>query len=311
MLVDELDRFVSRQRFRMEMRMQDPTFFPQTFPPPQVQQFLKDPEIVDETKQRIVWNLLLLNGAIAAISGGLSYVLAGRTLRPIKTMLDEQYRFTSDASHELRTPLTALKTNLEVNLRDKNLTLADAKSLLVQSVSDVDQLQSLTDNLLELSQYEHHSPGKTQKFDVATCIGSVVPKLKPLANKKHITIEVATKPSYIVGSADNISRLLMILIDNAIKYSPENSIIHIVSEVVKSEVVLTVQDFGIGISAAEQHHIFDRFYRADSARGKSDTHGYGLGLSIAKKIVDTHRARIFVRSTLSKGTTFIIKFQKA
>ena len=96
----------------------------------------------------------MINSGIIFFAGSLSYLLAGKTLQPIQEMVEEQNRFISDASHEFRTPLTALKSSLEVNLRDKNLSLTDAKKVIDESIEDVNRLQSLSDSLLNLSKYQ-------------------------------------------------------------------------------------------------------------------------------------------------------------
>lgn len=108
-------------------------------------------EDLEAIKTRLKVILILFNTGIFIIAGGAGYFLAGRTLRPIKGMMEEQNRFITDASHELRTPLTAARTEIEVALRDKNLTLTEAKKLLASNLEEVQNLQLLSDNLLQLA----------------------------------------------------------------------------------------------------------------------------------------------------------------
>ncbi len=146
---NEFERFAKKQKSRIEYRMQN--FNP---PPPPI---TLDPDLIVEVKKRILFLLAEINLFILITAGGLGYVLAGRTLKPIAAMVEEQNRFISDASHELRTPLTALKTSMEVNLRDKNLTLESAKKILNHNIEQVDKLQTLSDNLLELAGNENNN----------------------------------------------------------------------------------------------------------------------------------------------------------
>ncbi|MEK7577840.1 MAG: histidine kinase dimerization/phospho-acceptor domain-containing protein [Patescibacteria group bacterium] len=150
-LSHEVERFARAQRFRIERGLPDPRLlFERTMPPPVI-----DPDLVAETKSRIIYMLTIINGVILILSGGLGYILAGRTLSPIQEMLDEQSRFISDASHELKTPITAIKSMMEVELRNKNMTLVEAKEALRGGVSEMNKLQKLTQYLLELTHSEY------------------------------------------------------------------------------------------------------------------------------------------------------------
>jgi signal transduction histidine kinase len=129
-----------------------------------------------------------------------------------------------------------------------------------------------------------------------------------MAKKKNITITKTSEKQQFKGNPDALVDLLVIMLDNAIKYSSEKGTVAITAQKTKYHVTLEIHDVGIGIKPREIPHIFDRFYRADTARSTSgNKNGYGLGLSIAKKIVDTHHGSITVKSTQVKGTTFIIK----
>ena len=115
-----------------------------------------------------------------------------------------------------------------------------------------------------------------------------------------------TNKSIVLGNKDKLSELFVILLDNAIKYSPKNSLIKIGSKTGKRQVVIKVSDQGLGIEEKDLPHIFERFYRADSARSHFEEGGYGLGLAIAKKIVDEHGGKILVNSIVGKGSEFKI-----
>jgi len=305
-LTKEFERFERLQRFRIERR-----FYNETHPSENIRGRFPlpfDPELIKETKNRLVLVLVFINAGILIISGGVGYFLAGRTLEPIKNMVDEQNRFISDSSHELRTPLTALKTSLEVALRDKSLTLENAKTVMGESIGEVNSLQSLSDELLQLAQYQ--KPNEYRQFAeiaISQIAAEALKKIAPITKQKSISILNKTKEDKLVGNRFALLDLLVILLDNAVKYSPKKSQVILESEKIDKQILISVKDEGVGISEKDLPHIFDRFYRSDNARQKSGEGGYGLGLSIAKKIVDLHHGTIAVESKLGKGSKFIIR----
>lgn len=277
-----------------------------TYPPAATP--LLDPDLINETKHRLIVILLTVDGVILVASGLLGYLLAGRTLEPIKIMVDEQNRFITDASHELRTPLTALKSSLEVHLRDKDLTLTDAKTLIKESITDVNKLQSLSDELLQLAQYQKPNGNIVfAKISLLELVNEVIRKITPVARKKNIAIVTKIKDYEIEGNKHGLHDMLIILLDNAIKYSPSNKDVIISTGKSHGQVNISIKDHGIGIDPKDIPYIFDRFYRADRAKSKTTVSGYGLGLSIARKIVSIHSGTIAVKSELNKGSKFIIK----
>ncbi len=290
---------------RMEHERQDP-----------FNRYLIPQQVIDQriaylqsSKAHLLYSLIFLNGIILLVSGGGGYFLAGRTLRPIQKMVDEQNRFITDASHELRTPLTATRTGIEVALRDKHLTLLDAKKVLEGSLEDIAAIQALSDNLLRLSQFESMPTSAIfQKVSLADVIDSATKKVNSLAKAKHITIMKKTTKHVIKGDFQSLEELCVIFLDNAIKYSPKESIITISTKQMDGHVLLNVEDHGVGIKRDDIPHVFDRFYRAEKSRTKNTAGGYGLGLSIARKIIEEHKGSVKVESTLGKGTLFIVAF---
>ena len=309
-LSNELEQFARMQRVRIERERR--LYYGGTVPPvnPEIKP-VPDPELIEEVKDHLKVILLIINGTILIVSGGIGYFLAGRTLKPIKDMVDEQNRFIADASHEFRTPLTALKTNVEVTLMDKQFTTAEAKRVLTESLGDINQLQSLSDALLRLAQYQTQNGNHYfQSISIVEIINDAVKKVSQLAKQKKITIKTTVNDLHIAGDDRSLKELIIILLDNAIKYSPNESEVSISSKNTDSHITLNVTDQGTGIEQKDLPHIFDRFYRADKSRSKTDMPGYGLGLSIAKKIVKTHHGSIDVKSKVQKGTTFIITLPK-
>lgn len=259
----------------------------------------------------LVDQLIYFNIAILIISAFGSYFLAKKTLEPIEEMVKAQNDFTADASHELKTPLAAMKAEIEVNLRDKKLSIDQAKNMLKSNLEEIERLESLSNALLKLARFQNDVKINFQKFPVETIIIDAYEKIASLADKKNITFNNQLQNFEVTGDKQSLTELFVILLDNAIKYSPNKSEIHINIQKEKDVVSVEIIDEGIGIKASDLPHIFDRFYRADSSRSKENIAGYGLGLSIAKRIVQLHSAKIFVKSEISKGTEFIVKFPPA
>ena len=267
-----------------------------------------DPELIAETRNRLKIFLAVVNFAILGASGVAGYFLAGRTLKPISTMVDEQNRFVTDASHELRTPLTSLKSEIEINLRDKKLTLTEAKNLLASNLEEVNNLQVLSDSLIKLTQYQKRENNMTMaELSLASVAGEAIKKVASLAKDKGIAIVDKVQDCTIEGNRKALVELMVIFLDNAIKYSPKQSKVIFFSQKKDGQILIQVVDQGIGISEEDISRLFNRFYRADESRTKADVPGYGLGLSIAKQIIDRHQGSIKVKSKLGKGTTFTVK----
>ena len=262
---------------------------------------------VGEARSRIVASLVMVDLIILVLSGIAGYVLAGRTLKPIQNMVDEQNQFIADASHELRTPLTALKSSIEVTLRDKKITLQEAKDLIKSNLEEVNELQSLSDSLLQLAQYQRIDGNISfSAVDLQIPIHEAVKKVSSISHLKHITIETHIKQVTFETDAALVTEILVVLLDNAIKYSSEGSSIQINAHKTDGMVSIAIADHGIGIADNDIPFIFNRFYRSDKSRSKESASGYGLGLSIAKKITELLGGSIQVVSKENAGTTFTL-----
>ena len=273
--------------------------YPEEIPPEEFS------EIINLAKHRFALQLFIINAGILVLAGTAGYFLAGKTLHPIEVMVNEQKRFVADASHELRTPLTSMKTEVEVALRDKKLTLNDAKNLLKSNLAEVDKMKHFSDNLLSLSRYEsndHDLP--MEDVDLAEAARQAIERNMPQAKDKRLKVKEDLSQAVVKENPQSLVELISILINNAIKYSPEKSKVSVRVNSKKKHAVIEVDDKGVGIDEKDIPHIFDRFYRADTSRSKTKTDGYGLGLSIAKSIVDAHKGEIKVKSKVGKGSTF-------
>jgi two-component system, OmpR family, sensor histidine kinase CiaH len=298
----ELGRFQRAQEMRL--RRERELILPAPLPP---ELNRVDVQFINAARMRLTLTLILINLGIFGIAGVAGYFLAGRTLKPIQEMVNEQNRFITDASHELRTPLTSLRTSIEVNLRNKDIALDEAKKLMKSNLEDVESLQVLSDGLIKLAYYQ--KPNGNLNFEdlsLKEIINSAVDRVKAMAFSQKIKINVKAENYKIKGDKKSLIELFTILLDNAIKYGRKNSAIMILANKQDGKTTISVSDKGIGIADQDLPHIFDRFYRAEKSRSKANVSGYGLGLSIAKKIVEAHRGVINVRSEKDKGTTFTV-----
>jgi signal transduction histidine kinase len=245
--------------------------------------------------------LVYINAIILVAGGFGSYLLARRTLRPLEHAHEAQSRFTSDASHELRTPLATMKAELEVYMRDDALSLTEAKELLDSNLEEVNKLIQLSEMLLKMSRLDYDKLEKNP-VDLVELLPSAMKPFAKSAKRFDITTR---KEAHVMANESAILELMSILIDNALKYSPARSRISIRIFERRSRTMtgFEIKNTGPKIDEEKLPHIFDRFYRADNSRTESGKNGYGLGLAIAKKIVEIHHGYIQASST-DKETSF-------
>lgn len=298
---EEIQHIINRIRFMQEQSKQ------YNIPPPPNTVITLDQ--LEDVKQRLQLSLLVVNGFIFVLAGGAGYFLAGRTLKPIQVMVDEQNQFISDASHELRTPIATLRAEMEASLLEKHLSDKEARKLIDSNLEELGKLQELANSLLQLAHVNQKGNIYSDTISLNEVIQTAHKKVAPMAKKKHVTFTIESIKGDIIGDKHSLTEVFVNLFDNAIKYSPEKAIVKVSSTQKKHSVAVMVKDTGIGIPAEELEHIFDRFYRADKSRSQAD--GYGLGLSIAKKIVNAHDGTISVTSREEKGTTFTLIFPLA
>lgn len=269
---------------------------------------------LEAARKKILQQIIIINGVLFVFGVAASYFLSAKTLRPIKKSLASQKQFVADAAHELKTPLTALQTSVEVSLLDKKLP-PSAQELLADNLIEIKNLSELTDNLLSLAQAENESQLSFSSVSLAEVVTEAVHQLQPLADKKQIKLDWTpsnsdSKKEYsVLGDQASLVKTLVILLDNAVKYSPAESKVEVNLKRKKQHITVEVVDQGRGIPEPELRKIFERFYRVEKARTKNKEGGYGLGLALAKKIIEQHQASIKVESKLGQGTRFILQFQ--
>lgn len=264
---------------------------------------------LEASKKEILIFLYFVNAWIFFFAGLAGYFLAGKTLHPIKVMIEEQNQFVSSASHELRTPIATLRAEMEGSLLERHISDKEARKLIKSNLEELGTLQALTNNLLQLAQIHNiHLKEKMQIVSLSKIISTAQKKVNSLAKSKNIKIINKSKDNKIHGDSATLTEVFVTILDNAIKYSPSKTKINISSIQKRNSVKINITDQGKGISPTDLPHIFDRFYRADNSR--SQTEGYGLGLSIAKKIIEKHNGTIAVKSTEGRGSTFTIAIPK-
>lgn len=250
--------------------------------------------------------LIYINVGVLLIGTTASYFLARRTLKPIEQAHEAQVRFVSDASHELRTPLSIMKSEIELVLRGSSSTKEELVEILESNLEEVNSLSTMSETLLKMSTLEGDVPMKVTKLKATTEEVIARFKLKP----SRLEFTAINSPS-VRANGDLIKELLAILIDNALKYSPDDSLITVTLRGVGSNVELSITNEGKGIAKKDLANIFDRFYRADRSRTAHQAErGFGLGLSLAKQIAEIHDGHISVLSAPNKKTTFTLTLPK-
>ncbi|NWJ97636.1 MAG: HAMP domain-containing histidine kinase [Chloroflexi bacterium] len=238
----------------------------------------------------------------------------GRLTKTLDQMLErlekgfeQERRFTSDASHELRTPLTALKGRIEVTL-NRSRTTEDYEQTLRDLGGEVDRLVRLSNSLLYLARLDQaDQSSQAETLNLSDLLESIVDSMQPVAELKQIRLEGNLPLDlHLGGNLDQLTRLFLNLVDNAIKYTPEGGEITVRAEKEAKVVRVSISDNGPGIAAEHLPHLFKRFYRAESDRASSSG-GAGLGLAIANEIARQHGGTLEVKSQLSQGTTFSVQ----
>jgi signal transduction histidine kinase len=215
-------------------------------------------------------------------------------------------QFAADASHELRTPLAVIRTSAELALRRARSPESYRESL-AEIEAEAQRMTQLVEDLLFLARSASTEGMPMQPVDPSDIVRGVAAELRELAALRNIDVQLSLSDRGIAisGNAPALRRLVLALLDNALKYSrPSGKVV--VSLTASAELVtIAVRDFGIGIPAADLPHIFQRFYRADKARSEG---GYGLGLSLAATIAQLHGAAIDAQSTEGEGSLFTVTF---
>lgn len=254
--------------------------------------------------------LFLLCAVCIMLAAGGGYYMAAKNIKPLEILFAREHEFAADASHELRTPLTVLSLGVESLQNDDESKLSGfAQEVLRDMQHETKYMSRLIEALLTLARGdEENTPLARAKVDLTEVAVKVCNKMRPLAAKNGLELEYAAGDApqvFILGDKNKMEQLLIIFIDNAIKYS-ESGTITVTVDADSMHAVIKVMDEGIGISESDAQKIFERFYRVDKARSRA-AGGFGLGLNIARIIVVRHGGTVSVKPRSPHGSIFSVR----
>lgn len=254
-------------------------------------------------KKVLFWSF----GLFGILSVIVSYMISRRNMKPILKSWQQQQDFVNNAAHELRTPMAVIQGKLETMLTKPESTVRDQSNAIILSLSEVRRLNSLTNNMLTLAKTgSNMTKIEKEATNVTQFLDDIITPYQEMAEfeGKKVTLDVdVTQEIYI--DKKRIHQLLVLLLDNALKYSDEGATVSVKAGIEKKKFVLSVADTGRGISDEAKKHVFDRFYREDKT-GNRQTGGTGLGLSIAEWVVHAHGGKITVSDNQPQGAVFNI-----
>lgn len=261
--------------------------------------------------QRLLAAFLLVGLVSLCLVFIISLYLASRALVPVKEAWEKQKTFVADASHELRTPLSVIRTNLELVMGNPEDTVESQSKWLENVQSEAKRMSRLVEDLLFLARADSGEEKLTHApFDMSRAAELTARLFEPMAEEKEITLCTRVPDSIeFQGNEGRLRQLMTILLDNAIKHTPPKGEVGMALAENENSLEIKVWDTGEGIADEHIDKIFERFYRIDKARSRSEG-GIGLGLSIARCIIQEHNGSIHVASTPGQGTTFRVLLPK-
>jgi signal transduction histidine kinase len=242
------------------------------------------------------------------LTGLVGWFLGGIAMKPTRRAYEQLQRFTADASHELRAPIAAILSNAQVGLLAPPDDSAQPRQRLENIVTITKSTSSLISNLLFLARHEGQlNPEDLKGIDLGTFLQPLIDEYSASAREKNLNFvsDLSSLPIEIKADRELLQQALKNLLNNAYKYTSSGGTIRLTLLTKQRRAIVQVEDNGIGIPAEDLPHIFERFYRVDTARSR-ETGGFGLGLAIAQQIVRAHNGQITVESIFGKGTKFQI-----
>jgi len=257
-----------------------------------------------------------------AISGALAFtaflilsiILAGIVVKPIEKSMKQQQQLISDVSHELKTPITVISTNTDIVLSHNDSTVDNERKWLGYIKDETKRMSDLVGMMLYLAKNDEMVEKPVlSEFNLSNTAYEIALPFESVCFENGKTFNINIEDNInIKGNESSIKQLIVILLDNAVKYSNENGRIDLSLKVMSDKAVLSVFNTGEPIPKANIPYLFDRFYRIDQARSHDlQSGGNGLGLSIAKRIIENNEANISVTSNIERGTTFSCSFNIA
>lgn len=239
-------------------------------------------------------------------------IIAERTISPIREAFYKQKELIANASHELKTPLTVINTNLSVLENNKTETIESQNRWINNIIEQTNRMNRLIYQMLDLSKTESLLASETKlPIQLSELIEKLVMEFEVNAFEKKIHVTSNIEENIVFnGNMENMIKLFTILIDNAIKYTQENGAIDLSLTQKKNKIEFTIQNTGKGIEKENLGKVFQRFYKQDESYNQDSNHSFGLGLAIAKAIVDQLNGTITVTSEVNVHTTFVVKLPK-
>ncbi|WP_339244024.1 HAMP domain-containing sensor histidine kinase [Paenibacillus sp. FSL F4-0243] len=262
-------------------------------------------------QQKILTNLIYTFSVVGSVMLIILYFtsrfFANRSIAPVKEAFEKQKQFIADASHELKTPLTIINTNADVLLSNSDDTIHNQSKWLHYIKSETERMTSLTNDLLYLTEMDDsRSTMIYSKFNLSEAVENIILTMEAIIFEKRISLEYDIEPNLtVMGNSEQIKQVIMILLDNAVKYTNPKGSVTLSLKKQHNDMVLSVTNTGEGIAPEHLARIFDRFYRTNASRARKQG-GYGLGLAIAKSIVEQHKGKIYAKSTVGESTTFYV-----
>lgn len=243
---------------------------------------------------------------IVILAGMFGFLVARFALWPARNSLQFQKRFIGNVAHEIRTPMAIIKTNTEVALMDPTIA-PDVREVFEDTVIELDRMSETINNLLTFDTLVRPGSMKLSCVDVGRLAETVTARHQELAATRGVTLDIAVESSiFVLGNTTALDQVVSNLVKNAVNYTPMNeqkSVAVSVHADEDAQVIITVNDEGVGIAQKDLEHVFEPFFRADSSRARnSGTGSSGLGLAIVNEIVRVHHGSISIKSVLNKGT---------
>ncbi|MDR6722900.1 signal transduction histidine kinase [Paenibacillus amylolyticus] len=268
---------------------------------------------IDVTAQQgiltnLIYTFAVVGLAMLIVIYFLSRYFANRSIKPVREAFEKQKQFIADASHELKTPLAIINTNADVLLANSDDTINNQAKWLHYIKSETERMSKLTSSLLYLTEIDDsRSTMIHAKFNMSDAVETIILTMEAMIFEKSISLDYSIEPELMVhGNNEQIKQVILILLDNAVKYAKSKGAVNVTLKKQNNEVVLAVSNTGEGIAPEHLDRIFDRFYRTDSSRARQHG-GHGLGLAIARSIVDQHKGQIYARSVIGEGATFYVR----
>jgi signal transduction histidine kinase len=257
----------------------------------------------------LIYTFLIAAFVMLIVIFFISRFFANSSIKPIKEAFERQKQFIGDASHELKTPLAVINTNVDVLLSNVENTIDNQSKWLYYIKSEVQRMTKLTNDLLYLTQIDNSEVRLIfSDFNISETVENVIMTMEAVIFENNMMLDYNIEPNIMLhGNSEQIKQLVMILLDNALKYTNPAGNIDLVLKKEHNNIILSVTNTGKGISEEHLSKIFDRFYRVDKSRSR-DSGGYGLGLSISKALAEQHGGKIHARSIVDKSTTFTVEF---